>query len=101
MMKPCASAPGQGRCAAGRRVVMKRRNWRLTWCGAWTWAALAAPPAAAQSPQPGPSMAQPVADAVTAVQLAWMADPSLFPYALTARAGAKGLVLSGYVPNER
>jgi hypothetical protein len=30
-----------------------------------------------------------------------MADPALFPYALTARVGGAGVVVSGHVPNER
>ena len=80
---------------------MKRHGWRLTWCGAWTWAALAASPAAAQAPSAAPTTARPAADAATAVQLAWMADPALFPYALTARVGGAGVVLSGHVLNER
>src|SRR5205085_523948 len=80
---------------------MKRHGWKLTWCGAWTWAALAASPAAAQSRPAAPPMARPAADPTTAVQLAWVAEPALFPYALTARVGGAGVVLSGHVPNER
>src|SRR3954454_5989404 len=34
------------------------------------------------------------------VQLAWLADPSTFPFSLTAKAGPGGLEVRGYVPSE-
>jgi hypothetical protein len=80
---------------------MKRHGWKLTWCGAWTWAALAASPVVAQPRPVVPPAVRPLADPATAVQLAWMADPTLFPYALSARVRGTELVVSGVVPNER